>query len=54
MDDEKSERGTKNGEINLCLLGNSIEGEYDVSDVLLKDFKGVLEEVCDETISCDH
>ena len=54
MDDWKSERGTKNGDVSLCLLGNSIKGEYDVSDVLLKDFKGALEEVCDETISSGH
>ena len=42
--DEKNE-GIKDKEENLCLMANSSEGEYDISDTSLVDIQEALEEV---------
>ena len=44
-DNQKSEQGTEDEEVNLCLFANSSEGEYDISDALPEDLQEVLEEI---------
>ena len=44
-DDEKSEKGNEDEEVNLYLMANYSNGEYDIGDASLEDLQRGIYEV---------